>query len=118
MPACYTPQVLGIFRILAQCCCVHLYVKSANGTLILILGILGFAGFGCLTGVPAWVMGHNAEKEINAGIADPSERGLVVAGKILGMITTILTLLGICIFIAMFAGLFGLAAAGAASGAK
>lgn len=88
-------------------------MKSSNGVLILILGILSFVGFGCLTGIPAWIMGNSALKDIDAGLADPSERSMVVAGKILGIVATILAALLVCVWIAMFAGIFGLAAFGA-----
>lgn len=88
-------------------------MKSANGVLILILGILGLIGFGCFTGLPAWIMGNSALRDIDAGVADPSERGLVVAGKILGIISTVLALLGTLIVVLAFAGLIGLGVWGA-----
>lgn len=93
-------------------------MKQANGVLILILGILGFVGFGCLTGLPAWIMGRNSMKDIESGVADPSERTLVQVGMILGMITTILTVVFVCLWLVMVAGIFGLAAAGAATSPK
>jgi hypothetical protein len=80
-------------------------MKSANGAIILVLGILSMVGFGCLAGIPAWIMGNNALADINAGYADPSELGLVQAGRILGMITTILTLLGFLAFFLFFGGM-------------
>jgi hypothetical protein len=95
-------------------------MKSSNGVLILVLGILSWVGFGPLTGIAAWVMGNSALKEIDAGIADPSERQFVQVGKILGMINTILFGIGMCIgliFMVLALGLFGLAA-GSAAGAK
>jgi hypothetical protein len=91
-------------------------MKSANGVLILILGILGFVGFGCLTGLPAWIMGRSSLKDIDAGVADPSERSLVQVGMILGMVTTIITILLACLWLAMVAGVLGLAAVGGAAG--
>lgn len=88
-------------------------MKSANGVLILVLGILSIVGFGCFTGLPAWIMGNSALKDIDAGRADPSERGLVLAGKIMGIISTVITLLLACFWLIAIAGIFGLAAAGA-----
>lgn len=85
-------------------------MKSANGVLILILGIISFVGFGCLTGIPAWIMGNNALAQIDRGEADSSERGLVNAGRILGMVATILGILGIIAAILMFALGIGIAA--------
>ncbi len=92
----------------------YLTMKSANGVLILILGILSLVMFGCLTGIPAWVMGNNALREIDSGMADPNERGMVVAGRILGMISTILAILGAIFFALAFAGIIGLGMAGQA----
>jgi hypothetical protein len=85
-------------------------MKSSNGVLILILGIASWVGFGCLAGVPAWIMGNSAIKDIDAGMADPNERGMVQAGRILGMINTIVVCLGICIWLAVVFGLLGFAA--------
>lgn len=93
-------------------------MKSANGVVILVLGILSLVGFGCLTGLPAWIMGNSAMKEIDSGRADPSERGLVQAGRIIGMIMTILTILVVLFIILMSAGLIGLAAFGASQSHK
>jgi len=88
-------------------------MKSSNGVLILILGILSITGFGCLTGLPAWIMGNSALKDIDSGQADPSERGLVQAGRIIGMIMTIMTVVGMCIGLAVFFGALGLIGLGA-----
>jgi hypothetical protein len=85
-------------------------MKSANGVLILVLGILGMVMTGCLTGIPAWIMGNNALKEIDSGAADPSERNLVQIGRILGIVATCLSLLGLCVWLAAMFGLIGLAA--------
>jgi hypothetical protein len=90
-------------------------MKSANGVLILVLGVLSFVGFGCLTGIPAWIMGRNAMKEIDSGMADPSERTLVQVGMILGMVATIIAILLVCLWLALVVGLFGLAAVGGAT---
>ena len=46
--------------------------KSANGALILILGILSWVGFGCLAGLPAWLLGNSSLKAIDSGQADAS----------------------------------------------
>jgi hypothetical protein len=40
-------------------------------------------------------MGNNALRDIDAGIGNPSDRGLVMAGRILGIIATVLMILGI-----------------------
>ncbi|MBN9503698.1 MAG: hypothetical protein BGO01_05000 [Armatimonadetes bacterium 55-13] len=83
-------------------------MKSANGVLILVLGILSWVGFGCLAGIPAWIMGNSALREIDSGRADPSERGIVQAGRILGMVNCILVLVFILIWVIFFGGLVAL----------
>jgi hypothetical protein len=69
-------------------------MKPHRGVLILVLGILGFVACGIFTAVPAWIMGAGDLKQIDAGTMDPAGRGLTTAGKILGMIVTILYILG------------------------
>ncbi len=83
-------------------------MRSANGALILVLGILSIVGFGILAGLPAWIMGNNSLRDIDRGMADPNERGLVQAGRIMGMITTILSCIGLCFVVLAFAGVIGL----------
>ena len=68
-------------------------LKPHRGGLVLTLGLLSFLCFGILTGIPAWVMGDSDLKEMDAGIMDPSGRGSTSAGKVLGMIVCILTIL-------------------------
>ena len=82
-------------------------MKPHRGTLILVLGILGLVICGPLA-IAAWVMGAGDLKEMDAGTMDPSGRGTTQAGKICGIIGTILLILGIVIFGIMFT--FGLAA--------
>jgi hypothetical protein len=82
-------------------------MKPHRGTLILILGILGLVVCGPLA-IAAWVMGAGDLKEMDAGTMDPSGRGTTNAGKICGIIGTILLILGIVVFGIIFA--FGLAA--------
>lgn len=82
-------------------------MKPHRGTLILVLGILGFVLCGFFTGIPAWYMGHADIKEMDAGVMDPSGRGITNAGKICGIISTILSvisLIGVAIFFVMFFG--------------
>ena len=83
-------------------------MKPHRGTLVLVLGILGLVVCGPL-GIVAWVMGANDIKEMNAGTMDPSGRGTTNAGKICGIIGTILLVLGIVLFALFF--MFGFAAA-------
>lgn len=78
--------------------------SNGKGVLVLILGILGLVG--CLPlGTVAWILGNSALKDIRAGRTDPGEQGIVVAGRVLGIIATCIMSLG-CLF---YGGLFALA---------
>jgi len=84
-------------------------LASHRGGLILAFGIIGLVI--CLPfGIAAWVMGNNDLREIEAGRMDPAGEGLTKAGKIVGMISCCLALLGIVInvlilLVALVAGL-------------
>ena len=64
-------------------------MKPHRGTLILVFGILGIVSCFPL-GIAAWVMGKRDLKEMDAGIMDPAGRGNTNAGRICGMIGTLL----------------------------
>jgi hypothetical protein len=88
-------------------------MKPHRGVLILILGILGLVlCFPC--GIAAWILGTGDLRQIDSGTMDPTGRGLTQAGKILGIIATILTLLGIVVWFVLLAlgAVAGLAGAG------
>ena len=71
-----------------------------RGTVVLVLGILGIVVcFIC--GIIAWVMGNNDIRKMDAGVMDPSGRGLTQAGKICGMISCILVIIGFVIWLIM-----------------
>ncbi len=78
-------------------------MKKHRGALILVLGILSLVMCGLFTAIPAWIMGGKDLKEMDAGAMDPSGRGLTNAGRILGMIVTILSIIGFIVVIALFA---------------
>jgi hypothetical protein len=73
-----------------------------QGTTILILGILSIVCCGPL-GIAAWVMGNKAIKEIDANPGAYNNRGTVNAGRICGMIGTILLIVGVVGYIILFA---------------
>ena len=77
-------------------------MKPHRGTLILVLGILGLVICGPL-GIVAWVMGSGDLKEIDAGTMDPAGRGTTQAGKICGIIATILMIIGVIVGILIVA---------------
>ena len=82
-------------------------MKPHHGTMILIFGILGLILCAPL-GIVAWVMGNGDLKAMDAGAMDPSGRGLTNAGRICGMIATILMIIGVLVVIALFAlGMLG-----------
>jgi hypothetical protein len=82
-------------------------MKPHRGTLVLVLGILSLVVCAPL-GIAAWVMGNGDLKEIDAGAMDPSGRSLTNAGRICGMIGTILLAVSIVAMIALFGlGLMG-----------
>jgi len=76
-------------------------MKPHRGVLILVLAILSYVFCGIFTAIPAWVMGSADLKEMDAGAMDPAGRGMTNAGRILGMIHTILFGLGVLIAIAL-----------------
>ncbi len=75
-------------------------MKPHRGTLILVLGILSLVLCAPL-GIAAWIMGNGDLKEIDAGTMDPSGRSTTNAGRICGMIGTILLVLSVLIGIAV-----------------
>ena len=75
-----------------------------RGTLVLILGIMGLVMNCCMIpGILAWVFGKKDLAEMAAGRMDPSGQGLTNAGKICGMIGTILAIVIIIIYIILLA---------------
>jgi hypothetical protein len=73
-------------------------LRPHRGGLILALGILGLV---CcfICGIIAWVMGNSDLKEMAAGRMDPSGQGLTQAGKICGMVSVILQIVGLVIWL-------------------
>ena len=60
-----------------------------RGALILTFGILGIAC--CFPfGIAAWIMGNNDMQQIEAGMMDPTGKSITNAGKICGIIGTVL----------------------------
>ena len=84
-------------------------MKPHRGTVILVLGILGIVLCAPL-GIVAWVMGSGDLKEMDAGTMDPSGRGNTQAGKICGIIGTILLVIAVIIGF-LFVVLFGIGVA-------
>lgn len=77
-------------------------MKPHRGTLILVLGILSLVVCQPL-GIAAWIMGNGDLKQIDAGTMDPTGRGTTNAGRICGIIGTILLIIGVIVWIAIIA---------------
>ncbi len=76
-------------------------MKPHRATLILVLGILGLVVCGPV-GIAAWVMGNTDLKEMEAGMMDASGRSTTNAGRICGLIATVLMAIGLLIGAAFF----------------
>jgi hypothetical protein len=73
--------------------------EHPQGTTILVLGIVGLVCCG-IAAVVAWIMGNKAQQEIDAGQYAPTSS--VKIGRILGMVGTILTALGLVFYLLFF----------------
>ena len=71
--------------------------EHPQGTTILVLGILGF--FFAICAPFAWYLGNKALGEIRSSGAHYSNEQNVVIGRILGMIVSILTIVGIVLLV-------------------
>ena len=67
-----------------------------QATLALVLGILSLVICGVL-GPFAWVIGGKAVREIDASGGAVGGRGLAMAGKVCGIIATVLLILGVVV---------------------
>ncbi len=77
------------------------YVVPARGGTILVLGILSLVVCGVL-GPIAWSMGNEELRRIERGEVDPSTRGNVTAGRVCGMIASILMIISVAIILFVF----------------
>jgi hypothetical protein len=59
------------------------------GATILTLGILSLFCFGIILGPIAWYMGSTSLGLIESGVADATDRSIILAGRALGIIGTI-----------------------------
>lgn len=81
------------------------YPEESQATTILVLGILGIIC--CVPlGIAAWVMGNRELQAIDSGRRNPDNRGTANAGRIIGIVATVLGLIGFIILISfLFLGL-------------
>lgn len=82
------------------------YPEESQATTILVLGILSLICSCLPLGVAAWVMGNRELQAIDSGRRNPDNRGTANAGRIIGIVATVLGLIGIIIlFMVLFLGL-------------
>jgi len=75
-------------------------MQPHRGTMILVFGILGLVA--CFPfGIVAWIMGSGDLKAMDAGRMDPEGRGITQAGKIIGMVATILSIIAALLWIVL-----------------
>ena len=74
------------------------YLRRHRGGTVLALGILGLV-LCVICGIIAWSMGNTDLKEMVAGRMDPSGEGLTKAGKICGMISTIVNMVMLLVWL-------------------
>lgn len=89
-------------------------MRPHRGVLVLVLGILGLV-LCVICGVVAWIMASGDLKQMDAGLMDPSGRGLTQAGKICGIIAVVLNVLLLGLYVVLFV-IVGIGAAAAAAG--
>jgi len=84
------------------------YVAPHRGPLILVLALMGLFIQCPIFPFMTWVMGSNDLREMQAGRMDPSGRDLTRAGMVIGMVLSVLWILGfLFIFLVMLAGIAG-----------
>jgi uncharacterized membrane protein YjgN (DUF898 family) len=81
------------------------YPEQSQATTVLVMGILGLIMCGILAPF-AWVMGSKELAAIDSGLRSPENRSTANAGKILGIIGTVLLGIGLVIGILFFLFVF------------
>ena len=79
------------------------YPEQSQATTALVLGILGLVICQVL-GPFAWSIGNKELQAIDAGRRPPENRGTANAGKILGIVSTVLLAVGIVFIILLIVG--------------
>jgi hypothetical protein len=84
-----------------------------RGGMILALGIVSLFMMPLVLGPIAWIMGNSDLRDMRAGRMDREGESQTNTGRILGMVSTILGIVGLvigCLFFVFFFGMFGLVA--------
>lgn len=90
-------------------------MQKSNATLVLIIGIVSIVICGCLPSPVAWIMGNNTLAAMRSGQMDSSDEAMANVGRILGIIGTILLIIGALFWILAIAGVVALGGAAAAA---
>ncbi len=72
---------------------------NSSGLLAMILGIVSLVVGGLLLGIPAIILGRKGQAKADAGLATNREQATV--GVVTGIISTVLSVIGIIIFVAV-----------------
>ena len=75
---------------------------TSRATLALVLGIVGLTICPGAAAIPAWIIGNEAVKEIDASKGQLGGRSMAYAGKVTGIIGTVLAGLGLLAVGAIF----------------
>lgn len=81
------------------------YPEQSQATTVLVMGILGLILCGILAPF-AWVMGNKELAAIDSGIRSPENRSTANAGRILGIVGTVLLAIGLIVGIFFFLFVF------------
>ena len=76
---------------------------NSKATWALILGIVGMVLCGVFAGIPAIVLGHQARKETDSSRGTQEGRGMATAGFVLGIVSTVASVLYIAFMITLIA---------------
>ncbi|HEY5890697.1 MAG TPA: DUF4190 domain-containing protein [Acidimicrobiia bacterium] len=75
------------------------YPEESQATTILVIGILSLVCSCFPLGIAAWIMGNKEIAAIDAGMRNPQNRQTANAGRIIGIIATVLGSIGIILLI-------------------
>jgi hypothetical protein len=81
-------------------------LEPHRGILIMVLGILAFFTVPVVLGPIAWVLGNQDLRRMQSGLMDREGQGMTEAGRICGMIATLLSAAALTIVFLYFLSLF------------
>jgi len=93
----------------------HAAIEHPHGVLVFVLGLLGVLGVAVL-GPVAWYLASRAERQALAEKVRYSNQGFIVAGKVLGIIATVMLVLALVLGVLLGLVLLGVVGASGAGG--